>query len=372
MRIKVKNFKIIEDLDIEVKGTTVVVGGNGHGKSSLVSAIRAVCFGHLGNQFIRHNTNGCEAWLEFEDQKFGWVRDENIKFYLGDSRYDKTKGVPPEEYANALRIKKIPISKTTDLKPNFLMQFDSLFLIRLGDVELANALSFLFSGQKFPNLLKSISATVKDSKKDLLFIEGQLLQKEKSIHDLKQGLDAFQKLEKFFPVKDNLFNWYNDISNIDTVLHTYETMEKDMFSCVSAVNRYKKLTGIYSTLNEEVISTLDSLNAGIDLLEKEAMEVFSCEVSCKRLRQANLSYSILKESVPGGIENLNLEIESIEKENVDIAGLQSVVSTITKMLEEKNLKIKELTGLLSTCPFCGVELGETDKARLVEGSCHAI
>jgi energy-coupling factor transporter ATP-binding protein EcfA2 len=368
MRIRIKNFKIIEDLDIEVKGTTVVVGGNGHGKSSLVSAIRAVCFGHLGNQFIRHNTTGCEAWLEFEDQKFGWVRDENIKFYLGDSRYDKTKGVPPEEYANALKIKKIPISKTTDLRPNFLMQFDPLFLIRLGDVELANALSFLFSGQKFPNLLKLISSTIKDSKKDLLFIEGQLLQKEKSIHDLKQGLDAFQKLEKFFGIKDTLFNWYNDISNIDTVLHTYDTMEKDMTSCIDAVDKYRKFSKIYSTLNEEVVLNLESVNSDIELLEKEAMEVFSCEVSCKRLRQIDLSFASLRETVPDDIENIGLEIEVLEKELLEISGLQSIIATVSKMLVEKDLKIKELMNLLSNCPFCGVELGEVDKARLVEGS----
>lgn len=324
MNLKIKNYQIIEECELDIDGITIISGQNGNGKSSLVRALRAACYGQLGNQFIRQGCKECSVDMDFGDgDVFRWVRDnKDITFYLNGEKYGKTKGKAPEEYENKLRIGKVGVTKTCDLRPNFNMQMDPLFLIHMSEVELANALSFLFSGDKFPALLKMISGDVKEAKKSLLFIEGQIEGKEKSLIESKERLSTYDKYEQFFNRRESLNVYISDLTRMSSYIENQRALSSDIAESTIKLSKITEKINLLSEINEERLTILENIAAEIS---------------------AGLCY-------------LDYCLKCQEK-----------VSKTKESLLSVTMEISQLAESLSQCPFCGVELSEEDKNRLVEG-----
>lgn len=325
MKIKVQNYKIVDNLDIDVSGITLIIGKNGNGKSALVQAIRAACFGQDGDFFIKSGEKSCSASLTFDDGSFQWFKSgSEAKFILNGKTFEKTRGKAPDEYVAGLKIRKLDVSKT-ELKPNFSMQFDPLFLIYLSPTELANSLSFLFSGEKFPSLLKSISGAVKDNKKNVLYLEGEISQKEKTIESMKQSLVVFDKVKKWFPLNKEAFNTYQTVKDIDGILYTTSFREKELQDKTALVEKLRILGGFVSSLKPEL------------LLEISEIE--------KDLNQLSIYTSALN-------------------------GKQSIMDSTQKMILGTKEALNSVIDGMVECPICGEGLTDEDRLKLKEGS-HA-
>lgn len=325
MKIKVQNYKIIKDLEIDVDGITLLLGKNGNGKSALVQAIRAACFGQDGDFFIRNGEKNCSSSLAFNDASFQWFKSgSDAKFIVDGKTFEKTRGKAPDEYINALKIRKLDISKS-ELRPNFSMQFDPLFLIYLSPLELANSLSFLFSGEKFPSLLKTISGVVRDSKKNVVYMEGEIAQKEKNIESLKQSLVIFDKVKKWFPFNKDIFNTYQEIKEIDGVLYSVSFREKELVEKTAFVEKLSKINFSLGCLRPEILQEVSDIDKDLSMLSSITSAV-------------------------------NMK--------------QSVYDSTSKMLFETKDALKKVIEEMVLCPICGEGLTDEDRKNLQEGS-HA-
>lgn len=103
IRIVVRNYQGIKDLDITIDGFTVLKGESEIGKSCLMRAIRAPFINQSGSSFIRHGTKEVYVMIHFlkQDFKIEWFKTKTTsKYILNDDpdnhTYEKLgRGVVP-------------------------------------------------------------------------------------------------------------------------------------------------------------------------------------------------------------------------------------------------------------------------------------
>ena len=259
MRVVIENYQIIELIDFEIKGITILSGKSNNGKSSCYRAIRALCFGQLGDFFVRSGNGQCRIRMDIDNHKFGWARGKESVFYLDGKPYTNSARKPPEDFTQYLNIREVELAKF-DLAPNFASQFDPLFLVGLTPPQAASALSYLFSGEKFPELLKMISKSIKETKKDIDFTEGSLDQLGRDVKANQERRDGLAKYLPWIQRRKQIQKWYTDVADMKSGVASWATLFLELVGIGEVVNKavetVKKLDGVRA----ESISRYESLS----------------------------------------------------------------------------------------------------------------
>ena len=145
-RLHVENFQSLRDVDIELGEFTVIVGPSGRGKSSLIRALRAVCFNKTGETFIRHGQAKATVTLTFDGgQEIEWAkpRKKGAVYGFGDTEYTRTGRGVPDEISSALAIRQVEIEKGFKFAPQFHGQHDAPLLLTESSTVAARALAKL-------------------------------------------------------------------------------------------------------------------------------------------------------------------------------------------------------------------------------------
>jgi hypothetical protein len=253
MKAIVKDFKIIQDCCLDIKGVTVISGKNNNGKSSLFEAIRSACLGRKGDGFIRSGSGGCKVKLTDNSLDLQWERSKKEStFYVNDKPFTKTGSLPPEEYTKILGIKDIEFPKFK-LSPNFACQFESLFLVGSSPIEAAAALSFLFSGEKFPELLKRVSKCVKDNKERLLGLEGSKNQLGDDLMALGTKFAEFDAIKDLFTLRSDIGAGIKFIEDCEGVIAFGEVLVADIKKHELDLALIQNKLGNFSEVSDDLI-----------------------------------------------------------------------------------------------------------------------
>lgn len=203
MKIKVKNFQSLADVDLEVEGFTVVVGPSNIGKSALVRAISSALYGRPGDDFIRRGAKQTGVVLEELPTNSGtsmsvaWIKGAGTnKFVIDGKIYDKmNRDVPVELEKAGVRVVKIGQEY---IRPQVASQFESLFLLDkpgsfVSDVmTVVSRLAVLLNAQRSCSSdLKQTKSTAKVRASDLVDAEASLLKLE-PIGDLGKRVEAIR------------------------------------------------------------------------------------------------------------------------------------------------------------------------------------
>ena len=80
MKVKINNYQIIKEAELEFKpGVTVIIGSSNNGKSSVIRAIESAINNKGGSDFINYDAESCEVTIEDLGQKIIWSKE--FKFY---------------------------------------------------------------------------------------------------------------------------------------------------------------------------------------------------------------------------------------------------------------------------------------------------
>lgn len=145
-KIEVDNYQAIKHIDLALGKFTVVVGPSGHGKSSLLRALRALCFNQTGERFIRHGQQKARVALTLDGgQEVVWEkpRGKSAAYTCGDLEYTRTGNKVPEDIENVLGIRRIEIDKGMSFTPQFHLQHDLPMLLTESSTHAARALAKL-------------------------------------------------------------------------------------------------------------------------------------------------------------------------------------------------------------------------------------
>lgn len=330
MKATIKDFKIIQNAQMDIKGVTVISGKNNNGKSSLFEAIRSACLGRRGDSYIRFGQKFTSVKLEFDNKSLVWERNKkDAIFYVGESEgTPKTGGFAPEEYSKELGIRNIEFPKFT-LSPNFACQFEELFLIGASPIEAATSLSFLFSGEKFPELLKRISKSVKDDKEKLSVVEGAKLQLDEDVKSLTSQLSKFDKIKELFPLRAEI---QVGIVNSNAHLNNINVLEDLMGSILHSSKEFSRVIFILENILKGVwegdLVRIKSMSDSYFVWGDKLRDIYFAQ---KDVDLNNKELGLLGSIIPSGTDNL----QTMAKALVEGANLESDIKVKHKLLADK-------------------------------------
>ncbi len=112
--LAIRNFAIIERLDIELgNGLTVVTGETGAGKSIIFSALSLLLGARAESNMIRHNSDDCEITAEFSIRRGGSASDWLVEHELQDGERCIVRRIIRREKAGRCYINDRPVTLTS-------------------------------------------------------------------------------------------------------------------------------------------------------------------------------------------------------------------------------------------------------------------
>lgn len=343
MEVRIRNYEKIESLLLRIEGVTVISGKSNNGKSAIYRAIESLCLGQRGEAFIRDGARDCSVELFDGKNNFEWGRKGDTFFKANERTFTKTLGFPPEEYAKLLAIKNIELNKDLSLSPNFAGQFDPLFILGLSPSEVAAALSFLFSGEKFPDLLKTIAKQVKEDKNTIVFDEGRIEQLEKETIDLKARMVAIEPLAELFELRKKIPIWISGFRTVEADLAELDRLQKEKSDCLTQLQSATSANSFFASLNESLLAEVEKINADLGTLDDLHNSMQAAGVELQKVRDSWVLLSAVSED----------KLKELEKLNEDITGLDkcALMSATSKALISQNeLVLNALSSVSDTLP----------------------
>lgn len=364
MRIKITGFQILTEIDFEVKGITLISGRTNSGKSSVFRAICSACFGRGGSDYVNHKAS--QAVVSLSDENTWTFRRTSSEpnFYLDSNRFRKTGGKPPSEYAETLKIPALKVGKSV-LHPNFIAQFDPLFILGMTGTEAAACLSFLFSADKFPQLLKFIAQSLRENKSEAKATRSSIETTDERIQQVEKQLKELESLRTHFDKIPKLVESSDILDSMNRLVFQFtelKTEEKEAGAeyddAISCYNRFKQVDAeLY-----EKYSALKLLTQDVEGLENDIKQA---EVDLEGLKTKTSGFADLDEShlqqyqdalrLYQELDKFVLEATS-DKENLKKVKVE--LMTVGKQLSVTQKELKQ-------CPYCSSELNDETKQILL-------
>ena len=345
MRIRVKNYGIVKEADIEfLSGLNVIRGESGSGKSTVIRGIEGAIFNTSGDAVITQGESCATIEIEYNDHRLKRTRNTKTSFKtayeIDGDRLQKVGQTPVQKVLDAFGIKEIKAGGTS-LRPNFLPQFAKPFLI---DESPSKIFEFLTVTQNAVNL-KDVESAISDDLKELqtqrkikeetvnslkkmILTSSQILEHEKEINHLSNELENFSKKEARLSKLEIL------LKAISEKTSTLKAMESRIKATESVMANIEKLDINYEKLDEYIrkISSIETYLRKIYSLKSSSDDLYSVLEKTR-----NVCISDEKKSK---ISNMIEKYTSLEKMFFDIKQKEIVFKKINS--DGKEIKKEKL------------------------------
>ncbi len=382
MIARIQNYQSAEDLSLQVKGFTVLVGQNNHGKSAIRRAVQSVFSNSPGHSFVTWGKENALIQLEFDDYKLSWKKGEDRTEYRlikdGKEKVFNSPGreVPPEIAGLGFS----PVKLTSGQKLNVLFAgLDWLFLLnspgpvvaevitlatRLNQISYANKLCVKDS--------KSIKSVLKIREEDLKKVNFKLetledvpslVSKNIALQKQQETFNQLESQKKYLETALSLLAVFEErvqrLSEVETISLPKDTWtnlatELDQFELFS--NEFEARQQKVKTLSKvEIILPefqSDDLADDIDSL-KEFMESLDGSLEGIKRMEALGDFELPSIDLQSNLASLNSFdelVSNLDKQCRDTFEIQKRF----KDVEAEHAKLeKELSDLgITTCPIC--------------------
>lgn len=184
--ISVKNFQSLNEVSLELKPFTVIVGPSSSGKSAFTRALRTLTSNQRGDSFITHGENQCVIKARTDRGTAALLRGKKNEYVLipeeGDQRvYTKLAGTTPEEVSEFIGIpSRDPL--------NYSNQFDMPYLLTSSAAEVARELGALTN-------VNVIYEAAREASRRRLQASSTLKTRAADYADLTKNLDSYRSLK---------------------------------------------------------------------------------------------------------------------------------------------------------------------------------
>lgn len=322
MKLKIKNFMCHEDVEIDLKGFSMLSGPNGSGKSAVFHAITWLIEGGTNN-FITEGKKSCEVTLKIGDNEITrFVDNSETKVIINGKVVSNNKD----------SLQQIGI----DIDMDFYNQFDSVYLLSETPTTRAEVLNNVFNIEKIENILKDVNKELRDTKSSKKESE-QRLEKEKNM------LEAYKSSlinERIIRAIKNLNNQYENLKDyIDiNVPNTPNKIAKDSFDLLGMLEAYNEIK-IENTPNK--IKDKISILANLKTLMEDFMRINSKLTIAKVIEGFNTEDFVSIVDKLKVVDKYNCLSEELKKDGVNIASKNIELEALEKKLKGK------------VCPTCG-------------------
>lgn len=360
MKIKIKNYQRIEDLEINLSpGINLITGNSNNGKSSTIRAIRDFMFNKFSNDKIRHGETKLEVTL---DNVKSFRTKSGTTFDIKGELMEKVGRNPLQEVYEIFKISELDVNGVT-IKPNFWFQMDKPFLfdktagqkhdliIGSKNDKYLKALKSIKNNQNY--LSKTETKSIKDS---INLIKKQNLDMEIELGKLNGVDELFKEIEEFEKEKINcqnvisiigeikksrqsLLSFQTTLDTIDSLLSEYDTYSKEFEDINKTIDILSKL----ENYNKNKLD-LDKTDEGLNSIEKILNSSEEVKVDVTSLISESETFNNIK-NIATNYKNNNLSLRNID---VELGKLESELST-------KISEVDEIKKELKYCPTCSKE-----------------
>lgn len=345
--IKIKNFKILKDVDIDLCDTLNVISGlSAEGKTAFLSSLKLLCTNKpSGSDYISYfakEPQKTSVKIQFNNCNVEFKKTKKTAEYILDEDKEKSftelnKKVPDEIF-NAILMD----------DDNFSWQFDMPYLLFGPKSEISKKINDVIGIQKFDDKLKEINKEIlslnkdfkstksevqdlKIKKKDLRFIS----EIESKFKELEVAERKIKKEESRVEVLDNIkerLKKKEKIKDLKKIVYKVQGLFDDIDE-LRYENNYDKLLKIKSTIENK------------KSIKEKYKKINDIYIDVKTLTDK-------KNEIELNLKEIKNKIILTEK----IKYIKKNISRINQELNEIKMKINEF----KVCPTCGSELKEVE------------
>lgn len=260
-KLVIRNFqkhkKFTLGLDPHV---TVLVGPSDRGKSSLLRALRWLCFNKpSGEEFITHGQSHCSVDLYYDDgRRITRHRGDRKNYYTADGEEYHALGTSgvPEQVVRLLNLGEI----------NFQRQHDPSFWFSLTPGEVAREINQIVNLELIDKVLGKLSSQHREDKSRVTLSQERIDKAKKQVKELSWVTKADSELQKIEALEQDMASRSHRIASMASIL-------AEMDSCLLEQNRASKAKSV----GEKILGLLDKLER-LSRQRKELKDL--CEKIC--------------------------------------------------------------------------------------------
>lgn len=375
MKVKIRNFQSLKDVQLDIKGLTTVTGTNNTGKSAISRALFNAFSSARGSSFVRNGETHCSVEVDIDSDNFVWEKGKKVNRYLVSGRkLDKVGSEVPTEISS-LGIKPVMVDGR-EVWPQFAKQFDQLFLLNQPPSTLASALSDVETIDRLDNALdlarkeaRELTSKVKNKREDCHSEKERL----KSFNDLPEVEILVNQLSKLQSSLDGLSDKIKKISDksrllskltkISEILEDSNVTMPDLNEVSRLDSEIVKSEALKRTLAKEKIREM-MIEVGLDsypLIEDQRIkDISKMTIKLSRLSEISAKHNRLKgiDDLPTVIDipevSLLSDLEHKLKTSRTLSKLDLGIAQAHAQVNEVNDSIEQIRASFGdNCPLCG-------------------
>jgi len=208
-QIRIRNYRSLKKLDLEIGKITVIRGNTDAGKSNLFRAVRGAVTNQEGTDFITAGEKKCVVALD----DIAWIQSEKDNSYqIGSRKWEKVGRGVPEDVRDALNMGEFEFGTDVKLLLNFSSQFGRKFIVQGNPADNAKVVGSISNIHLIYNALREAEKDTKGIKRKTTTVQEQADQYAGQLDSDEPELERLQKLH------DALLKIYQESKEIDDTL----------------------------------------------------------------------------------------------------------------------------------------------------------
>lgn len=385
MQVRVQNYQTSEDVSLEIKGFTVIVGKSNTGKTGLLRAIEGSMFNDTVKGAIRHGAKYTQVTVDYEGVQWVWKKgaghnDYTITTPSGTEEYGKVGFKVPKEIQRAgFREIVVDGNKT---RPQMAGWHEPIFLLnKTGKVvtEMMAAVTRLdvvnMAQRDCASALRKTKSTINLREKDLIAARAEVSKYDPldtlPMADVDVLWDEYQELERKLQDVDRYVARYDQLTSaIDNLLPLSDVnmpakLNEQLPRDITRLRAWEhKLSAYDSHLSAlEVVEevSVPSADFSADIQALSALDGWMTKLHrvdgrlahYGKLADVELPLLDIVGDLVSGVEECNTFIRQVIKVGRELKGLKGQLAEVEEEIHKDSHQLSELRGRLDDCPVCG-------------------
>ena len=372
-------------VELDKEQTTLIIGSNGAGKSTILDALTFVLYGKsfrkINKAQLINSTNdkGCVVDIEFDVNSVNWkikrgIKPNIFKLYRNDEELDQSHSALDQQKwleQNVLKMNYKSFTQIVILGSSTFVPFMQLPVASrrevvedLLDIKIFSSMNDVIKGRirKIRDEVKTLELK-KESLKDKVDMQKDFIDK---IEKQSKG-DIQEKLEKIEKLNVNVQKCFEESTKQEDILITLRKQLEEVENASERLREYGNIKGKLSSKIQTIVKEhkFFTENTVCPTCSQDIEESFrvnrisDSQVKAEELRDGyeQLQSAIQKEELResqfkklsseisntlNGISSFNVQITGFQRQ---ISGLESEIQTITSQIENRNTEHEKLDTL---------------------------